>query len=309
MDAWITLDRAREIFAASGRNYDDLKARASSRVFTPVALEATFSATITNRIRMIASSNVIATVPGRDPALKGECVMYSAHWDSFGRNLSLQGDQIINGALDNGSGMAVMLAIAETFASMPEKPRRSVVFLSPTAEESGMLGSAYYAQHPVWPLERTLADINMDIMNFWGRAAAIVSIGQGMTTLDDILAAEAAKQDRIVLPDPEPEKGYFYRSDHIELARRGVPALHFLHPGAQYRDRPPGYGQLMRDRYTTQDYHKVTDEVKADWDLAGAVEDARLLFAVGKAVAEGGSWPEWKVGTEFKAVRDAMLKR
>lgn len=309
IDAWITLDRARELFASAGHSYDDLKARAVSRAFEPVDLGTTFSASVTNAIRRVETSNVIARLPGRDPAVRDEHVMYSAHWDSFGRNTSLEGDQIINGALDNGSGMATMLAIAEAFAAMPEPPRRSLLFLSPTAEEAGMVGSAYYADHPLWPLERTLADINMDIMNFWGRAAAIVSIGHGMTTLDDLLASAATEQGRVVLPDPEPEKGYFYRSDHIHLARRGVPALHFLHPGAEYRDRPPGYGQQMRDRYTTQDYHKVTDEVKSDWDLAGAVEDARLLFAVGRMVADGEVWPEWKAGTEFRAIREAARKR
>lgn len=185
---------------------------------------------MTNAIRRIETSNVIARLPGRDPAVRDEHVMYSAHWDSFGRNATLEGDQIINGALDNGSGMGTMLAIAEAFAAMPEPPRRSLLFLSPTAEEAGMLGSAYYAEQPLWPLERTLADINMDIMNFWGRAAAIVSIGHGMTTLDDLLAGAAAEQARVVLPDPEPEKGHFYRSDHIHLARRGTGAA-FPAPG------------------------------------------------------------------------------
>ena len=164
--------------------------------------------------------------------------MYSAHWDGFGTNRSLQGDQILNGALDNASGMATMLAMAEAFTKLDGGTKRSVLFFSPTAEEATMLGAKYYAEHPLWPLEKTLADINMDIMNFWGRAKAVVSIGYGMTTLDGLLAAEAAKQGRLVLPDPEAEKGYFYRSDHFELAKQGVPALHFLHPGAEYATGP-----------------------------------------------------------------------
>ena len=222
--------------------------------------------------------------------------MYSAHWDSFGRNPSLTGDQIFNGALDNGSGMALMLAMAEAFTKLPVPPKRSILFLAPTAEESAMLGAKYYASQPLWPLARTVADINMDIMNFWGRTRAIVSIGFGMTTLDEVLAAEAAKQDRVVLPDPESEKGYFYRSDHFELAKLGVPALHFLHPGAEYRGKPADYGQQMRDRYTTQGYHKVTDEVRDDWDLSGAVEDAVLLFRTGLDVAQSRGAPRLEAG-------------
>lgn len=305
IDAWITLDRAKQLFARGGLDFDALKAQAATRAFRPVPLKSTFTASVHNTIRRVATRNVIARLEGLDPALRAEHVMYSAHWDHFGRNLSLPpGDQILNGALDNASGMAEMLVIAERLATMRPRPKRSFLFLAPTAEESAMLGAKYYAQHPLWPLETTLADINMDIMNFWGRTRAIVSVGHGMTTLDEILAAEAAKQGRVVLPDPEPEKGYFYRSDHFELAKLGVPALHFLHPGAEYRDRPADYGQRMRDRYTTNDYHKVTDEVKADWDLSGAVEDVDLLAAVGAAVANGASYPRWKPGTEFKAIRE-----
>lgn len=308
IDAWLHLDRAKQLFGAAGLDFAALKARAATRRFAPVAMNARASFTLRNTLRNVSSRNVIAKLTGSDPELRNEFVMYSAHWDGFGRNPALSGDQILNGALDNGSGMAEMLAIAEAFAEMSPRPKRSILFLAPTAEESGMLGARHYAQHPLYPLERTLADINMDIMNFWGRTRAIVSVGHGMTTLDEVLAAEAAKQNRIVLPDPEPEKGYFYRSDHFELAKRGVPALHFLHPGADYRDRPADFGQRMRDLYTTNDYHKVTDEVKADWDLSGAVEDVELLTAVGKAVANGSTYPEWKPGTEFKAVRERGRK-
>jgi Zn-dependent M28 family amino/carboxypeptidase len=251
---------------------------------------------------------VIGRLEGRDAALKHEYVMYSAHWDGFGVNRALQGDQVLNGALDNASGMATMLAMAEAFTRLEGGTKRTMLFLSPTAEESTMLGAKYYAEHPLWPLEKTLGDINMDIMNFWGRTKAIVSIGHGMTTLEDLLVTEAAKQGRIVLPDPEAEKGYFYRSDHFELAKQGVPALHFLHPGADYRDRPADFGQRMRDRYTAEDYHKPSDDIKADWDLSGAVEDAQLLFNVGLAVAQGPAYPEWKPGTEFRAIRAARLK-
>ena len=308
IDAWIALDRAKELFARSGQDFAALKARAATRQFAPVPLGSTFDATLRNTLRTVTTKNVIARLEGSDPLLRNEYVMYSAHWDHFGRNLALEGDQILNGALDNGSGMAEMLAIAELFARMSPAPKRSLLFLAPTAEESVMLGAKHYAQNPLWPLERTLADINMDIMNFWGPTRAIVSVADGQSTLDEVLAAEAAKQGRVVLPDPEAEKGYFYRSDHFELAKLGVPALHFLHPGAQYRDRPADYGQRKRDQYTTNDYHKVTDEVKPDWDLRGAVEDVDLLMRVGLAVANGAAYPEWKPGTQFKATRERALK-
>ncbi len=309
IEGWLTQERARALLAAAGQDFDALKQRAVSRAFTPVALDARISVALTNTIRRVRTRNVIAKLEGSDQALKTEAVMYTAHWDHFGRNTSLEGDQILNGALDNGSGMAELLAMARAFTMLPVRPRRSILFLLPTCEESTMLGAKYYASQPLWPLERTLADINLDIMNFWGRARAIVSIGYGMTTLDDVLAREAARQGRVVKPDPEPEKGYFYRSDHFELAKLGVPALHFLHPGADYRDRPADYGQRMRDAYTAHDYHKVTDEVKPDWDLSGAVEDAQLLFRVGLAVAQDDRWPEWKPGTEFKATREERLKK
>jgi Zn-dependent M28 family amino/carboxypeptidase len=308
IEAWIRLDRAQQWFAAAGLDFAALKAKAATRGFTPVSLGGTASFTLHNTIRSLTSHNVIAKLTGSDPRLRNEYVMYSAHWDHFGRNLSLKGDQILNGALDNGSGMAEMLAMAKAFTEMTPRPKRSILFLSPTAEEAGTLGSRYYAQNPLYPLTSTLADINMDIMNFWGRTKAIVSIALGTSDLDEIIAAEAATQGRIVLPDPESEKGYFYRSDHFELAKLGVPALHFLHPGAEYRDRPADYGQQKRDEYTTTAYHKVADEVRPDWDLSGAIEDVDLLTAVGKAVANGDRFPQWKPGTEFKAIREQSLK-
>ena len=309
VDAWIALDRARKLFADAGQDYDRLKAQAATRAFTPVSLNATASFTVTNTLRPIASQNVIAKLEGSDPVLKDEYVMYTAHWDSFGINRAATGDQIMNGALDNGSGMALMLTMAEAYAAMPVRPKRSMLFMAPTAEEATMLGAKFYAQQPLWPLEKTLADINMDIMNFWGRTHAIVSIGKGMTTLDEVLDAEAAAQGRVVRPDPEPEKGYFYRSDHFELAKQGVPSLHFLHPGAEYLNQPADYGQRKRDEYTTTAYHKPSDDVRADWDLSGAVEDAILLFRTGLNIAQGSTFPEWKPGTEFRAIRAERLGR
>ena len=308
VEAWITLDRAKELFAAAGQDFDKLKAEAARREFRPVALDARASFRLSVKSRRVSSRNVVARLEGSDPKLKNEYVVYSAHWDAFGRDETLKGDQIRNGALDNSSGVAEMLEIARAFKRLPKAPKRSIIFLAVTAEESGLLGAKFYAQNPLYPLERTLADINMDMMNLWGRTKSVVSIGYGNTTLEDLLAEAAAAQGKTVKPDPEPEKGFFYRSDHLEFVKRGVPALTFLHSGADYVGKPADYSPRKRREYTERDYHKPSDEVKADWDTAGAVDDVRLLFQVGLRVAEGEKYPEWKPGTEFKARREEMLK-
>ncbi|HYY59022.1 MAG TPA: M28 family peptidase [Pyrinomonadaceae bacterium] len=249
VESWIHLDRAKELLSATGHDFDALKRAATSKDFKPVSLGAQASFTVRNRLREVDSANVIAKIEGSDPRLRDEYLIYSAHWDHLGRDETLKGDQIYNGAIDNSSGVAWMLEIAEAYMRLKRPPKRTILFLAPTAEEKGLLGALYYATNPLYPLERTLADINMDIMNQWGRTRAIVHVGYGTSTLDELLAARAAAQGRTVKPDPEPEKGYFYRSDHFELARQGVPALTFLFPGTDYRDRPADYGRQKREEY------------------------------------------------------------
>jgi Zn-dependent M28 family amino/carboxypeptidase len=308
IEGWISEQKARELFLASGRDFDGLKAAARRKDFVPVPLFGTATIQVRNSVRRVHSRNVIAKLEGSDPKLKDEYVIYSAHWDHLGRDPSLKGDQIFNGALDNASGTAQMLAIARAFTKLPRAPKRSVLFLAVTAEEQGLLGARYYARNPLHPLEKTLANINIDGINQWGRTRDIVVIGLGNSTLDDLLARVAQEQGRTIAPDPEPEKGFFYRSDHFEFAKLGVPAL-YTDAGIEYLDKPVGYGRAKRDEYTANDYHKPSDEIKPDWDLSGAVDDARLLFEVGYRVAQGRSWPEWKPGTEFKALRDSVLAR
>jgi Zn-dependent M28 family amino/carboxypeptidase/photosystem II stability/assembly factor-like uncharacterized protein len=308
VEAWMTVERARKLFADCGSSYDELKKAAARRDFKPVALGAKASFDVKLKTREVASRNCVARVEGADPKLKNEYVVYSAHWDHFGKGAGKEGDQIFNGAIDDGSGCAEILEIARAFATGDAKPKRSILFLFTTGEEQGLLGAKWYGQHPLYPLDRTLADINLDIMNMWGRTKSVVSISLGATTLDEILADVAAKQGRRVVADPEPEKGYFYRSDHLELMRQGVPALTFLHPGADYVDKPADYGEKKRIEYVTHDYHKPTDEVRADWDMAGAVDDVRMLYEVGRRVADGDRYPEWKPGAEFKAKRDATRR-
>jgi Zn-dependent M28 family amino/carboxypeptidase len=308
VESWITDAKAKELFAAAGQNFDALKQAALGRDFKPVPLKATANLAVKSALREVDSRNVVARLEGSDPKLKDEYIVYTAHWDHMGRDEKLKGDQIFNGALDNASGTAALLELAEAYTKLPTPPKRTIVFLAVTAEEKGLLGAKYYATNPLYPLERTLANINKDGFNQWGRTKDIAIIGYGNSTLDDLLAEAAAAQGRVIKPDAEPEKGFFYRSDHFEFAKQGVPALD-PDSGTDFIGKPDGYGMKKRDEYTANDYHKVTDEVKPDWDLSGAAEDIQLLFQVGYRVAQGAQWPEWKPGTEFKAKREAQLKR
>ncbi|MGH7466790.1 MAG: M28 family metallopeptidase [Longimicrobiales bacterium] len=306
IESWITLDRAKQLFSAAGQDFDALKKAAQSRDFRPVPLNAKANLTVQNTIREVQSRNVIAKLTGAQTP--DEYVIYTAHWDHLGRDSTLAGDQIFNGALDNASGAAALLELAEAFSKANPKPARSVLFLAVTAEEKGLLGAKYYAQNPLYALNKTLANINMDGVNQWGRTSDVVVIGLGNSTLDDVLTSAAQQQQRTIEPDPETAKGYFYRSDHFEFAKEGVPAL-YTDAGTRFVGKPPEYGAQKRDEYTNNDYHKVSDQVKPDWDLSGAAEDTRLLMLVGWRVANGQAWPEWKPGTEFKAKREAMLGR
>lgn len=308
VEGWLTEEKTRELFDAAGRDFDALKQAAATRDFRPVVLGARASFRIDNTVREFQSRNVVARLPGNDPVIRDQWVVYTAHWDHLGRDTTRQGDQIFNGAMDNASGTAGLLELARAFKALPEPPARSILFLAVTAEEKGLLGARYYAANPLYPLRNTLANINLDGLNTWGRTSDMVVIGLGNSTLDDVLADVAAGEGRTLAPDPEPEKGFFYRSDHFEFAKRGVPAL-YTDSGIEYIGKPAGYGQQKRDEYTANDYHKPSDEIKPDWDLSGAVDDLRLMFLVGLRVANEPVWPVWKPGTEFKTVREAMLAR
>ena len=308
VESWITLDKAKELFAAAGQDFDALHKAATTKEFKPVPLNAKATFHVKNTLRTIDSQNVVAKLEGSDPNLKNEYVVYSAHWDHLGKDDKAKGDGIYNGAIDNASGVATVLEIAEGFTKLSAPPKRSIIFLMVTGEEKGLLGAKYYAEHPLYPLNKTLANINIDGVNQWGRTSDITLIGLGNSTLDD-LAREAAQAQggRTITGDPEPEKGFFYRSDHFEFAKQGVPALD-PDAGVNYVGKDPGFAQKKRDEYEANDYHKPTDEVKPDWDLSGAVEDAQLFLTVGYRVLQGDKFPEWNPGTEFKARRDESLK-
>ena len=307
VESWIHLDKAREILTASGQDFEALKAAALRRDFKPVPLAAWASFAVKKTFRELKSQNVVARVTGSDPARRNEYVVYTAHWDHLGRNTELQGDQVYNGAVDNATGSAMVLEIAGAFASMKPRPARSMLFLWVTAEEQGLLGSKYYARAPLYPLNETLANINIDAMYPWGPTRDVIVIGSGNTTLEDILAEEAKADGRTITPDMEPEKGRFYRSDHFELGKVGVPAL-YPKTGNEFTGKPADFGAKMRAMYDATDYHKPSDEVKPDWDLTGMAADAQLLLRVGVRVASAARWPEWKEGTEFKALREKSLR-
>ena len=305
--SWITLDVAKKLFADSGQDFDALKKSAITKGFRPVTLNAKANIDIKQQVRSFKSHNVIGKLEGSDPKLKGEYVIYTAHWDHLGRHPELPGDQIFNGAIDNASGVAGVIAIAGAFSKINPAPKRSVLFMATTAEEAGLLGAKYYAEHPLYPLQKTLADINLDTLNVWGKARDIEVLSLGFSTLDDLLTAAAKQQGREAIPDSRPEKGKIYRADNFEFSKVGLPSL-YIGKGQHLLSLPEN-ATFKSDQYDSTDYHQVTDEVKPDWDLSGAVQDVQLVFEVGYEVANGDKFPEWKAGNEFKPKRDAMLKK
>ena len=307
VEGWMTLDQARALLAMSGQDFDALKQVAATRAFTPVSLGTTASIAVRNTLRTIDSQNVLARLEGSDPALEDELVVYTAHWDHLGRGEPVEGDDIFNGAVDNASGTAGLIELARAFASLETPPKRSILFLAVTAEEQGLLGSQYYAAAPVYPLARTLADINIDGLNVYGRTRDIIIIGLGFSELDELAERAAAAQGRVLRGDLEPEKGFYYRSDHFHFAKLGVPSYSF-DGGDEFIDKPPDYGQRVRAEWNERFYHTPRDQVREDWDLSGAVEDLQFHWMLGYQIAQAERYPEWRPGTEFKAIRDASLR-
>lgn len=305
---WIPLSSVEKLFQMSGMNYQELKAAAVRPDFKAVALKATFTSKMTNSVRRFDSNNIVAKYEGTDPELKDEYIIYTSHWDHLGKNTKLEGDQIYNGANDNASGTGTIMAVAEAFSNLSEGSKRSVLFLAVTAEEQGLLGATYYSINPLIPLEKTVAVMNIDAMgNNYGKTKDLIVVGKGNSELDLVLEYAAAQDGKYLIPDAEPEKGFYYRSDHFAFAKQGVPAL-YVDGGLDVVGKGKDYGHKKKDEYTNIDYHAVSDEIKEDWDFSGMVEDARILFRVGYAIGQHNEWPQWSEGTEFKAKREAMLK-
>ena len=256
---------------------------------------------LSNQTKEDVSRNVVGLYPGTDRP--DEYIIYTGHWDHLGIGEAVNGDSIYNGAQDNASGIAAMIEIAEAFSIAEEKPKRSIVFLAVTAEEQGLLGSAYYAANPIYPPKETVANINMDALATFGATKDLIVVGYGQSELDEYAEAAAKKQDRYIVPDLEPEKGFFFRSDHFNFAKIGIPAL-YAEGGFDSREHGKEWGQEQKDKFTNDNYHQASDEFDPSWDLSGMVEDSQLFFEVGYQLSREDIFPKWKEGSEFKAARD-----
>lgn len=305
VEGWLTGDSAEQLFAASGQSIQSLRKKALAKDFQAIPLRGTASISIKNQLREIDSSNVIGYIPGKTNP--DEAVLYMAHWDHFGLDFSRKDDKIFNGAQDNAGGIAGLIALAEHYQKQPQ-PERSVVFIAVTAEERGMLGSRWYAANPLFPLNKTVAGINMDVMNVYGPMRDVQVFGYGSSELEPMLAKYAKVQQRYIAPEPTPEDGFYYRSDHFQLARFGVPML-YARGGVDSVAHGKDWGLAQRRDYTANYYHKVNDEFSPTWDLRGSQQDLWLFYLVGHELANSTLWPNWYHGKEFKAARDLSLKQ
>ena len=305
---WATEDASRKIAQLGGHDLDALRAAAQKKDFRPVPLGVTWSIAVANEVSRKQTANVLGRLPGSDPARAPEAVLYTAHHDHLGMNADAKPgeDAIYNGALDNASGVAGMLAVAKAMAALPQRPKRSVIFAAVAAEEQGLLGSKYLAAHPPVPAGRLAANINIDGMAIWGRTRDLTMIGLGKSDLDDWILGLAAMQGRTVVPDQFPDKGFFYRSDQFSLARIGVPAA-YLEGGTEVRDKPAGWGKEQQEAFENAHYHQASDQLRPDWNFTGAVEDSQLVFYLGVKVANAPALPAWRPGDEFEAARKKAL--
>ena len=311
-EGWITDSMARTLFAESGLDFADLKAQAKTQGFTPVDMgDLTASGSLVQSVTTTESRNVIGVLPGK--TAPDEHMLFTAHWDHLGKksadragepNQDFYRDDIFNGAIDNATGMAALLEIAEAMAA--EELDRSALFVAVTLEESGLLGSAYYAENPTVPLNRIVAGLNMDGMMPIGPTRDMVVIGYGASELEDLLKEHLDATDRVIVPDPNPQAGYFYRSDHVSFAKKGVPML-YADGGIDQVAGGVAAGKAFADTYTAQRYHKPMDEYDESWDLSGMAQDVTALYSVGLNVATSQAWPTWYPGNEFEATRNASL--
>ena len=304
VEGWLSSETAGAILERAGLNYDSLKSAAERPGFQAVSMGLTASVSLRNTVVRSVSNNVLALVPGTDRA--DEYIFYTAHWDHFGLNPNLEGDQIFNGAMDNATGISALIELAQAFLGLEESQSRSIVLMAVTAEEQGLLGSAYYATNPVYPLEKTVAAINLDALNILGPMHDVSIVGYGNSELDGYLIDAASHQERVVNPESRPEAGSYYRSDHFNFAKVGVPAL-YPNAGIDHVEHGVEWTQQRLDEYSANNYHQPSDEYDPNWDLSGAIDDIRLVFRVGYRLANETVFPNWNEGTEFKATRDAMM--
>ena len=303
VNAWVTEESARELVEKAGFDLDELRTAADNRDFEPVPLGITTSITMDVTLDRASTANVLGLIPGSDPDLRDEAVIYTAHHDHLGIGTpNEEGDKIYNGAMDNASGVAQVMAIAKAIQALPEAPRRSVLLALVGAEEQGLLGSKYYAENPTFPPGKIAANLNYDGGNIWGHTHDVTFVGLGKSTIDSIVEAIAAEQGRVVKPDQFPDRGYFYRSDQFSFAKIGVPAM-YLDTGTDFVDRPEGWGKEQVNHYTDVNYHQPSDEYDDSWSFDGMVADALLGYWTGLAIANADEMPQWNEGDEFEAAR------
>lgn len=302
-EGWITAETAAQLFATVGKDLAQMRALALSPDFTALPLPRKASLSINNNLRKLNSSNVVGYIAGSK--YPDEAILYMAHWDHFGMDFSLPDNQVFNGAQDNAGGVAALLALAENFAKGPQ-PERSVAFLAVTVEERGLLGSRWYAENPLFATHNTVAGINMDVINVYGPMRDLMVFGYGSSELETLIVPYIEAQQRYIAPEPTPEDGFYYRSDHFSLARVGVP-MFYGRGGVDSVAHGRDWGLAQRRKYVTDYYHKVTDEFDENWDLRGAQQDMFLYFHLGQQLANSRLWPKWHEGKEFKAVREAAM--
>lgn len=304
VEGWVQESVAKDLFDRAGLSMDEMMAAAAQPGFKWKMMNQEISVSLRNALEKSTSNNVIAKIPGK--TRPGEYIIYTAHWDHFGIDTTLEGDQIYNGAQDNATGTAALLELAEAYQAAGGSDR-TIVFMAVTAEEQGLIGSAYYASNPVYPLGQTVAVINMDALNTLGQMKDIMIIGYGNSELDQYVEKYAAAQNRTVREDPTPEKGSYFRSDHFSFAKQGVPALN-AKSGINHVKHGPDWTLEQQKDYTTNRYHKPGDNYDPNWDLSGAVQDLQMLFQIGLELANNEDWPNWHEGVAFKAMRDAQRK-
>jgi Zn-dependent M28 family amino/carboxypeptidase len=304
MVGWVTQEVATSLLGLAGLSYDELKASAAKRGFTAVATGITATGSLNATVRQVETANVVGLVRGS--RLPDDIVTVTSHYDHFGIGEPIDGDSIYNGASDNASGVALLLEMARAYAALPDRPGRSVLFIATAAEEQGLLGSQWYVQSPLFPLNHTVAEVNLDGANLYGETDDVTMAGEERNGLGVFARARAAELGLTIMPDAEPEKGFFFRSDHFPFAKAGVPAL-YPGRGRQYRGKPPEWGKQIADEFTAKHYHAPSDEFSEEWVYDGAVQQGLLTLRIIWDIAQDTTWPNWNDGQEFKAARDAMM--
>jgi len=306
LQSWVTTEGAKKIFEAADLDYSNMISSASTPGFKPVKMNLTASVQFKNSVEYTVSNNVAAVWPGADQS--DEYIIYSAHWDHFGVDPSFEGDSILNGALDNATGTAALIEVAKAFTLLPEIQNRSILFLAVTCEEQGLLGSKFYAEHPLFPLNKTVAVINMDGLNILGKTKDMTIVGFGNSELDNFAVSVLNNYGRYVKPDPTPEKGSYFRSDHFSFAKVGVPAL-YLSKGVDDVVHGMEWGLMESEKWINENYHKPTDNYEPElWNFEGMIEDIKVYFEVGYNLSIIKEFPEWSAGSPFKSTRDQMMK-